>query len=349
MSSPTVSVVISAFTVARWEQLLAAIRSVRQQRLVPQQIIVVVDNNQELFARVRREVTGVLALENHEHPGLSGARNSGVAHATGEIVAFLDDDAVAMPDWLDYLLTPYSDANVVGTGGSIEPSWAHPRPSWFPGEFNWVVGCTYPSLPTTAAPVRNVIGANMSFRRELLRSTGGFRRDIGRIGSRPLGCEETELCIRLRQRRPGSTLIYEPRARVRHLVPRSRSTMRYFLRRCYSEGRSKATVTRVVGSRDGLASERAYTLQALPRGVARGIGDALVRGDRSGLLRSGAIMAGLVTTTFGYGVSRAILMVPGPTKRPHPAAIIPDLSNGADDVAQCDVFDGEPIRSIPAS
>jgi hypothetical protein len=189
---------------------------------------------------------------------------------------------------------------VLGVGGAIVPVWAAGRPGWFPEEFDWVVGCTYRGMPDTAAPVRNLIGCNMSFRRRVFEAVGGFRSGIGRIGTRPAGCEETELCIRVRQRWPEGVLLYEPSARVYHRVPASRARWRYFHARCYYEGRSKAAVARFVGAGDGLASERAYTLRTLPRGFALGLADALRLEDMAGLARAGTIAAGLGATAAGY-------------------------------------------------
>jgi hypothetical protein len=118
---------------------------------------------------------------------------------------------------------------------------------------------------------------------------------------RPLGCEETEFCIRLSQRMPGSGMLFEPAAVIGHKVPAARATFRYFRSRCYAEGLSKALVTQSVGAGDGLASERAHALKALPLGALRGVGEAL-RGDVSGLGRAGAIVVGLAWTTWGYVV-----------------------------------------------
>jgi hypothetical protein len=97
-------------------------------------------------------------------------------------------------------------------------------------------------------------------------------------------------------------LIYEPAALVQHAVPAQRATPGYFVRRCYSEGVSKARLARLVGRERGLASERTYTLQTLPQGVLRGIADTLLRRDPSGVLRAGAIYLGLTVTTAGYVV-----------------------------------------------
>ncbi len=164
--------------------------------------------------------------------------------------------------------------NVIGVGGAIEPVWLEGRPAWFPEEFDWVVGCTYHGMPQTQTGVRNLIGCNMSFRREVFGLVGGFRDGIGRVGTRPVGCEETEICIRINHRWPNRKLLYDPQARVNHRVPPNRATWHYFRTRCFSEGLSKSLVTQYVGSKDGLASERTYTFHTLPRGVLRGAADA---------------------------------------------------------------------------
>src|SRR5262249_6573654 len=157
----------------------------------------------------------VTVLENHGPRGLSGARNTGIAAATREIVAFLDDDAVADPTWLDELCQPYQRAEIAVVGGRVVPRWDDQRASWFPPEFDWVIGCTYAGHPDEGA-VRNVIGANMSFRRSVLERVGGFDDAVGRIASHPSGCEETELCIRVGQQLPGAVIWYAPAAVVHH-------------------------------------------------------------------------------------------------------------------------------------
>lgn len=300
-----ISVIICAYTEARWNDLVAAVTSVQRQQLRPREIIVVIDHNLRLLEQIRSRISGVIPLENRESRGLSGARNTGVAAAQGAILAFLDDDAIAAPDWLEQMNAGYADRQVLGVGGAIEPLWLSGRPSWFPDEFDWVVGCTYRGLPQATAPVRNLIGANMSFRRELFAGVAGFQNGIGRVGTVPLGCEESEFCIRIKQRWPRHRLLYEPRAKVYHKVPAGRAHWRYFFARCYGEGRSKALVSHFVGARDGLASERAYTVHTLPRGVVKGVMELIGNGDRCGLARAAAIMAGLTATAIGFLVGLA--------------------------------------------
>lgn len=299
------SVVICAHTMERWSETCAAVESVWAQSFQNTEIIVVVDHHPGLAAALADALAGVTVAENREERGLSGARNTGVSIAHGDVVAFLDDDAVADPDWLKFLADSYADPAVIGVGGQILPRWQKPRPSWFPGEFNWVVGCSYRGMPEPGLPVRNLLGANASFRRQAFDLAGGFRNGIGRsAGKRPLGCEETEFCIRLSQRSPGSVLLFDNRAVVRHLVPVDRCRFSYFRARCYAEGLSKAMVTARVGVSDGLAAERRYSTRTLPAGVAGAVGD-LLHGDWSGLGRAGAIIAGLAATGAGYAVGTA--------------------------------------------
>ncbi len=293
------SVVICAYTLDRWADIVDAVDSARRQQPGPLEVIVVIDHNDVLLRRAQVELVPTIVVANTGTRGLSGARNTGVEAASGDIVAFLDDDAAAADGWLAALTAPFVDPHVVGTGGGAEPVWTKPRPSWFPDEFGWVVGCSYRGLPVSRAPVRNPIGCNMAFRRAALLEVGGFRDEVGRVGTLPAGCEETELSIRLLEGRPADLIMFEPAALVRHHVAANRSEWSYFRSRCYHEGRSKAVVSRLRGRRSGLSSEFRYTAVILPTGVVRALG-SVVRGDLGGFGRAGAIVLGLGFTTIGY-------------------------------------------------
>ncbi|GCE12657.1 glycosyltransferase [Tengunoibacter tsumagoiensis] len=298
-----VSVIICAYTQERWTETVAAIRSVQQQTVPPCEIILVIDHNVELLACAQSQLPHeIIVIENSERKGLSGARNSGIAVSHGALIAFLDDDATAEPDWLERLQRCCEDPQVLGAGGVVEPLWLEQRPAWFPKEFYWVVGCTYEKPPRFPVAVRNPYGGCTCIRREVFETVGGFTDGIGRVGARPMGGEETELCIRAKQHWPQRHFLYDPHARIHHHIPAKRGKWSYFCSRCYSEGLSKATIAHVVGSKDSLASERAYTLKTLPLGVLNGCTDTLLRWDLSGILRAGAIIAGLAVTTTGYVV-----------------------------------------------
>ena len=219
-----VSVIVCTYAPGRMPGLLRLIDALRAQTLQPAEIIVVVDHNPELLMLLEESLADVRVVANARTRGLSGARNTGVEFAVDGVVAFIDDDALPAPDWLERLTEGYQDLTVIGVGGAVEAIWEATRPAWFPPEFGWVVGCSYEGLPRMASSIRNFIGCNMSFRRDVFDTVGGFRIELGRIGSMPFGCEETEFCIRLSRAHPTAILRFEPSATVGHTVPIERST-----------------------------------------------------------------------------------------------------------------------------
>ena len=184
------SVVVCVYTEDRWDQICAAVQSVRLQSRPAAEIIMVVDYNRPLYDRLVAAMPDVTVVENTAAKGLSGARNTGVARARGEIIAFLDDDATADQDWLKFFDDAYANPAIVGVGGLTLPDWQTARPWWMPEEFYWVVGCNYLGMPPSMEPVRNLLGGNMSFRRGVFDLVDGFQSGIGRTAhKRPLGCE----------------------------------------------------------------------------------------------------------------------------------------------------------------
>ena len=285
----TATVVVCVYTDKRWADIVAAVESVQSQDVLPVETIVVVDHNEALLERCEATLEGVTVLANAHKQGLSGARNTAIEAATGEVVVFLDDDATARPGWLRALLAPYADPAVIGVGGIAHPRWPvsrtavddSGRPATLPGgttrdatgELDWIVGCTYTGQPTEQAEIRNLMGCNMSLRAEVFKRVGGFAEDIGRIGKNPLGCEETELCIRARQayRADGREvrILFEPAAAVDHRVSDDRVDWSYLRRRSWAEGLSKAAVSKLVGQGDALSTESKYVATVLPKALLR--------------------------------------------------------------------------------
>ena len=298
------SVVVCAYTEKRWDDTLDAIDSLVSSDVPPLEVVLVIDHNTELYDRFHLyfdSIDTVNVIENQDIQGLSGARNSGIMVSKGEYIGFLDDDAIADPDWLSRLTTWCEKSeNILGAGSKVDPIWVDGKVSWFPSEFNWTVGCSYTGLPESPTTVRNPFGGSMVVKKSLFDLVGGFRTGTGRVGEVPLGCEETELSIRARQQRPDMEFIYDPYTRIRHKVPGKRLTWSYFLSRCYNEGISKALLVKLVGAQDSLSAEKNYTLRVLPKGVLKGITDFLFRLDISGLVRAMAIVAGLFATSLGY-------------------------------------------------
>ena len=312
---PTRSVIVCAYTLERLSLTERCIKAVLDQDPAPDQVIAVIDHNDPLRARLRETFSTIDVVPNTGRRGLSDARNTGIAQATGEILAFIDDDAVPAPGWLAGLTEGFADASVMIVGGRATADWERRQPGWFPDEFLWVVGCSYRGQPTRG-PVRNPLGCNMAFRREVFEWLGGFDPAVGRLGTLPIGAEETELCLRTRQAFPAAGIILVPGAEVSHAVPAARGRVSYFIRRCFYEGVSKAAV-RDLASGDALSIERDYVLRTLTSGVARRFGRA-IRLDHplDALAGIGALGTGAFAAATGYAIGRFTRRVPSRTAEP---------------------------------
>ena len=264
----TLTAVICTRDRARWTSL--AVKSLLDQDVEPDRFdILVVDNGSTdgTVALVRDLAAShpSLRLVSEPVPGLSRARNRGVEHARGDVIAFLDDDAEACPSWARRHLDAFDDDAVVATGGRIVLDWPVARPSWLPPhQESMYSGLDLGDDTTDFEPPRFPFGANMAVRRSVFDSIGGFSTQLGRTGRNLVSGEERELFDRVRQH--GGRILYLPDASVSHHVLPDRLGRRWLLRRLYDEGRSKVILDRSASSR-----RRAYWAGRVGWQVGRGV------------------------------------------------------------------------------
>lgn len=253
------SVVISVYAIEREHDLLRCINSLKNQTLLPQEIILVLDPDPDLVKFYKARIPPEIKIVVSNGIGLSNARNCGIKNSVADFVAFIDDDAFADTKWLEMLSMNYKDPNVIGVGGSANPLWQVKCPNWLPEELYWTVGCSHKMLLKCKNSVRNPIGCNMSFRRSIFEKTGYFDSTIGRYGKKLLSGEEAFLSFNALMKIPYSKIIYEPAASVVHKVSEKRTTIKYVLLRSYYEGYSKGIISRI-GKKNGnfLSSEKYY-------------------------------------------------------------------------------------------
>jgi glucosyl-dolichyl phosphate glucuronosyltransferase len=245
--SPRISSIICTYR--RPDTLSAAIKSLRKQTLPANEYeVIVVDNNsRDRTAEIVQKHHGDVGFQFHyvleNRQGLSHARNTGIREARADIVAFLDDDAVAEPNWLGCLLDVYdkvADAWVVG--GKVLPIWDGERPEWLRDKL--LRSLSLVEWGDDERPLKwpeRVIGTNFSFRKRVFSEIGPFATDLGRRGQLLLGNEDTEIQERIHEL--GKLVFYTPRAAVRHHVPVERMSKQYFYSRAYGTGRSEAILT----------------------------------------------------------------------------------------------------------
>lgn len=278
-----VSVIISTYGMERIQDTHQAIESIMECQDRDAEILVVIDRNDELSANLERKFGNSIKIITSETKGLSNARNLGVSMAKGEIVAFMDDDAVACENWTGRIreaFTAESDTDAVT--GRIEPKWMQPGLDWLPKPLYWIISCTYMDIPK-GQRAQSVIGTNMAFRKDALLRLGGFHQKLGAVqkwkkkggkwvSRTGLVGEERDLCIRLLA--SGGKITYCPEMAVKHKVYGFRLTFKNMLERCYWEGYSKGLIGKMY-SGGVLALEQDYFFH-----LARGI-----TGDAKGIVR----------------------------------------------------------------
>jgi glycosyltransferase involved in cell wall biosynthesis len=245
-----VSVVICVHSQERYDDFRAAAESVLAQTHDEVELVAVVDGNDAVCERVREafgDREDVRIHCNESNRGLSYSRTRGVERASGEVIAFLDDDAIAREDWVEQLCRGYEEG-ALAVGGRMVPEWVDGEPDHLPAEFSWLVGVTYEPRLEAWTEVRNTMGSNISFRRAVFEELGGFDEQVGLAGDENLQAEETEFCIRMQQAFDRGVL-YNPEAVVAHKVFEYRTEVPWLLRRAFWQGYSKRAVETLGGDR----------------------------------------------------------------------------------------------------
>ncbi|MDZ5810484.1 glycosyltransferase family 2 protein [Halorubrum sp. AD140] len=175
---------------------------------------------------------------NDENRGISYSRTEGAKLASGEVVAFIDDDAIAEPDWIEQLVAVYKETDAIAVGGHVAADWVTEKPDFFPEEFYWLVGCDERGFGEHMEELRNTYGSNISFRREVFLSVGGYDENTGRQGDRHVQAHEAPVCIRMADKY-GKGVIYTTDAVVHHQLFDYRGEFRWLVFRSFWQGYSK--------------------------------------------------------------------------------------------------------------
>jgi glycosyltransferase involved in cell wall biosynthesis len=241
-----VSVVVCTYAMDRYDSFSAAVESLLKQTHEPLELVLVVDGNSDVYERIREEfddadqrgVKSVILHNNDENRGISYSRTKGGELASGEVVAFIDDDAVAETDWVERLVEVYEETDAIAVGGDVRPNWQTEKPDFFPEEFYWLVGCVEPDFADHMEEVRNTYGSNISYRREAFLEVGGYDPNTGRKGDKHLQAHEAPVGVRL-MREYDRGMVYTEDAVVHHTLFDYRGNFRWLIARSFWQGYSK--------------------------------------------------------------------------------------------------------------
>jgi GT2 family glycosyltransferase len=192
------------------------------------EVIVVSDGSTDASPQIARSHPGVRVIETPRQ-GLAAARNAAAEAATGEILAYIDDDAIPEPDWLQNVVSAFGDGQAAGVGG----------PNVLPPDSNWVAECVAnaPGGPThvliSDREAEHVPGCNMAIRKDALQRIGGFDPQFRAAG------DDVDVCWRLLD--AGERIAFAPGATVLH---HRRRSIRGYLRQQHGYGKAEALLER---------------------------------------------------------------------------------------------------------
>jgi glucosyl-dolichyl phosphate glucuronosyltransferase len=247
-----ISIVVTSYSIRQIKDIQDLLDSIKTQAYPEIETLFVVERSRELFSILKEkenDFPGLKVIFNDTVPGMAASRNIGAKASTGEIVAFVDDDAVLTDQWAQETARAYdNDKRIIGLTGPILPLWEDPAMAWFPREFYWLFSCTYYDW-VEPREVRNGYGTNISFRKEVFDRGLFFTTGLGSVGSKKgdefkkqkTTAEETELSLKIRAI-TGKGIEYNPEIIVYHKVYRFRFTAKYIWKRAYIEGNTKMMI-----------------------------------------------------------------------------------------------------------
>ncbi len=252
--SPLLSIVITSYTMDRFKDICDLLDSIKQQQFAQNgqdsalseemlETIFIAERSLELYEKVKEHAEDIgLAnfrlLLSGERLGLGGARNLGAKEARGQIIAFVDDDAVLFPEWAREMVNTYEDKAVMGVTGASIPLWQDRELDWLPKSFYWLISCNDWTGWNEITEARTLWGQNMSLRKEALAKSGSFHPKLGY--HQPVA-EDLELSLRVK-RRTGGRLLYNPNVRVWHKIYAFRVNLKYVAARAHHIGVSRRVI-----------------------------------------------------------------------------------------------------------
>jgi glycosyltransferase involved in cell wall biosynthesis len=269
MGQIKVSIITTVYTPERLKDISELLDSLAAQTYKNTETLVVAERSVELADSIKKYIAdkgypSMRVLFNEGEWGSYPSRNLAIGEARGDIIAFVDDDALPFPNWVEQTVKVYDeDSSVAGVTGPILPLWQDKSMKWFPRELYWIFSCTYREV-AGRTEVRNGFCTNLSFRREAFDSCGRFKPSLvgggwGRSDWQQPAAQETEFCLRV-TRGIGKRIVYDPNVRVRHKVYGYRLSSGFLARRAYWEGYAKAMLNRWYRDDDGEVLATEYAL-----------------------------------------------------------------------------------------
>ena len=303
MDTPPLSIVVCACSMKRYADLVDLLSSIKAQTFKNFETVLVIDGNKELHDKIKdylslNSVQNTKLILNPEQRGLSHCRNTGIMNASGEIIAFVDDDAVLYLGWAGAVINSFDLEQIGGASGEIEPAWESQEMTWFPRELHWLISCSYIMTPTVKQEVERGFGTNMAFRRTALLESGMFDTSLGVVaGKKWVGGEDTLMFLNVRK--AGKTVIFNPEMRIKHKIYKDRLKLKNIIKRAYGGGYSVALLKKQERYKVTNSTENTYLKKLLFEFYPQKLKE-LIKKPRVITRQMGAVSVVIVSEGMGY-------------------------------------------------
>ncbi|MBU4360623.1 glycosyltransferase [Patescibacteria group bacterium] len=232
--NPKISVVICTFgQCIYFKRIINALR----KQTIKQFQLVIVDNNScpTDFSNLIQSLNDVKIIHLPK-PNLSIARNTAINKCNGDWILFLDDDAIPDTNWIEKIINGFKEYGSDMIGGRVELCFQKKEPKWFTKVCRLYLSelTYYNDDIEVVIPPRYLVGTNMAFSKKAFNKFGLFLKDSGRIGKKLISLEDVEMVRRIYNQ--GGKVTYLNSAKVNHIIPKSRMTISYLIKRAFWQG-----------------------------------------------------------------------------------------------------------------
>src|SRR3972149_1442400 len=263
-----VSIIISTYSKDRYDDLIDLLGRINSQTYDNMETIIIVDNNKALYDIIVGNIVknkmferlDIRVVINTKNVGLSYNRNIGINNSTGDIIAFIDDDAIPDYRWIENIVRTFNiNYKEIGAiSGYMSPLWRENDNSmhWFPKELFWMVGCSYVMTPDHQCEVERGFGSNMAIKKDTFDKVGLFNEELGVKGNKWVGGEDTDMYLRIKN--SGMKIMFTPDAIVFHKIHKSKIGIINLIKRAFNGGFSVAMMKSICKYEIKISTENDY-------------------------------------------------------------------------------------------
>lgn len=301
-----ISIIVSTFSTERINDVENLLKSIKYQSYIYIEILIIVDENKELYYKIEKLISDIekdiRIIFNPKNEGLAFSRNIGIKNSTGDIIAFVDDDAILYPDWAEEIVKTFDKNNIGAVAGDIIPLWEYNFMSWFPKELFWMISCSYSMTPDYKCEVERGFGTNMAFKKDIFFEVGMFDTEFGINGTRWIGGEDTIMFLKVKCN--GNKVFFNPEAKIFHKIYFYRIKLLNIIKRAFNGGYSVAKMNNLMKYNLSNSIEDKYLRMLIFRFYPKGFKKLITKESAESIKQMLTVTIVILSQSIGYLIGK---------------------------------------------